>query len=66
MKNNRMKTRLNVQYIQFVPHREQHAVMSKSSWRRHCWYMAVAYIVNCTHSNGNPNRRVLGSVVVEI
>jgi len=23
MKNNRMKTRQNLQYIQFVPHREQ-------------------------------------------
>ena len=39
------------------------AVMRKASWRRQCWYMAVAYIANCTQSTGNPVRM---SVLVEI
>jgi len=38
-------------------------VRRKTSCRRQCWYMAVAYIANCTQSTGNPVRM---SVLVEI
>jgi hypothetical protein len=60
MKNNHMKTRQNLQYIQIVPHREQHICCNEKD------QLAVDYIENCTQSTGNSVRRELGSVFVKI
>ena len=67
MKNGRIKSRQDLYYDQFVPHREQQSCCDeKASRRRQCRYRAVAYIATCTQSTGNPVRRVLGSVLVEM
>ena len=67
MKNNHMKTRQNLQYDQFVPHREQHSCCDeKDPLATVVLVHGCSLLENCTQSTGNPVRRVLGSVLVDI
>jgi hypothetical protein len=65
MINNRMKnSTIYSDFSWYLTENNTVAMIRKTGWRWQC--VAMAYSANCTQSKGNPVRRELGSVLVEM